>query len=286
MSIAVKLKQRVGVVLAALALVAMSQARAEQPALWQQVASDLPMPYGVLLIDEKLYVSTVPDIVEVGEETGTHHPVKTLAEASPSGLLLDKDRTIVAVENGTGSLIRFNQNFEQLEVLAEGLGDPVTVKRLGNFYYVTDYNFGKGDGRLLRVTPGGATKVYAKLSGPGGFTIDKDEIFVAEFDKGQLVSLQKKGKVRQVVASGLGKPLDIVRLDSGGFIVSDFGGFDGATGRLLHVGENGRVTVLDSSTLGNPAGLLIHGGSLYVTDLIGGRLFKANLYKLLAETNW
>ncbi|WP_416399514.1 hypothetical protein [Allohahella sp. A8] len=43
MSIEVKLKQRIGVVFAALALVAMSQARAEQPELWQQVASDPAM---------------------------------------------------------------------------------------------------------------------------------------------------------------------------------------------------------------------------------------------------
>jgi hypothetical protein len=253
--------------------------------LWREVATELTMPYGVLLVNDETYVSTVPDIVTVDEKTGDVTTVKTLTEASPSGMLLDEDRSIVAVENGTGSLLRFDQDFNLTEVIAQGLGDPVTVKRQGKAYYVSDYNFGTGEGRLLRVDRSSHPKVYAQLSAPGGFHVDEDGIVISEFDTGQLVALTHRGHHKQVIAEGLGRPLDVIALERG-YLVTDFGGFDGTQGRLLHVGSNGRVTVLDDSELGNPAGLKIHGGALYVTDLIGGRLLKANLYQLFSQTEW
>ena len=253
--------------------------------VWQEVTTGLTMPYGVLLVDDKTYVSTVPDIVSVNEQTGDFTTVKTLSEASPSGMLLDEDRSIVAVENGTGALLRFDRNFNQIEVMARGLGDPVTVKRHGRDFYVADYDFGNGEGRLLKIGRSENPKVYAELAAPGGFHVEDDGVVISEFDAGQLVVLMHRGHRKQVIAEGLGRPLDVVALERG-YLVTDFGGFDGTQGRLLHVGKNGRVTVLDDAELGNPAGLKVHGGVVYVTDLIGGRLLKANLYQLFSQAEW
>ncbi len=253
--------------------------------LWQEVATGLAMPYGTLLVEDSTYVSTVPEILSVDEQNGSSTVVATFAEGSPSGMLLDDDRTIVAVENGSGSLLRVDQDFNPIAIIAEGLGDPVTVKRFGKAYYVTDYNFGTGDGRLLRIGPSGQPKVYAKLSAPGSFHIDEGGIVVAEFDSGTLVHITHQGRQKQIIAQDLGNPLDVVAYDDG-YLVSDFGNFDGKKGRLLYVTRSGRVTVLGDGELGNPAGLLVQGGALYVTDLIGGRLLKANLYQLFAQVRW
>jgi hypothetical protein len=175
----------------------------------------------------------------------------------------------------------------QSSVLAEGLGDPITVKETNDAYLVVDYNFGLPNGRLLKIdkkAPSPATpEVLLLLDGPGSFYIDMDNsIYISKFDSGDLVEFNSKTGSQRVVASGLGRPLDVIRVNQDGFLVSDFGGFD-TTGRLLFVSNDGGVAVLNSNSISNPTGLFASGKYVYTADMIGGKLLKIKLENLLCS---
>jgi hypothetical protein len=244
-------------------------AGAESNETWETVAENLQMPYGILVKSQKVYVSTIPSIGIIDEDTGGFDEKTALANGSPAGFIKDKSGFVV-VENGTGRLLSFDRHFVQSSVLAEGLGDPITVKETNDAYLVVDYNFGLPNGRLLKIdkkAPSPATpEVLLLLDGPGSFYIDMDNsIYISKFDSGDLVEFNSK-----------------IRVNQDGFLVSDFGGFD-TTGRLLFVSNDGGVAVLNSNSISNPTGLFASGKYVYTADMIGGKLLKIKLENLLCS---
>ncbi len=254
---------------------------------WDTVSSNLMMPYGILVKSQKVLVSTIPTIGSIDEETGAFYEKTALANGSPAGFIKAENGYVV-VENGTGRLLAFDKNFSDSQVIAEGLGDPITVKETKDAYLVVDYNFGLPNGRLMSISKKSkwpvSPKILLTLDGPGSFYVDKNDlVYISKFDSGDLIEFNLKTKSQRIVATGLGRPLDVVRVNKEGFLVSDFGGFD-TTGRLLFVSNEGAVVTLNSDSIANPTGLFLTEKFVYTTDMTGGKLLKARTFNLLCSS--
>jgi hypothetical protein len=100
-----------------------------------------------------------------------------------------------------------------------------------------------GSGRVLSVDPasGAATTVAAGLTTPMGLTVGvADDVVVAEHDTGWLLSITGDG-VAHVLATGLRKPYAVAVAGDGNYYVTEIGGLDSASGRLVRVTPAGVV---------------------------------------------
>jgi sugar lactone lactonase YvrE len=108
---------------------------------------------------------------------------------------------VVATEYGTGEVVRFSTaDPEGRTTLASGIDGPAGLASQGGDLYVSENHAG----RILKLTPNGATEVLAEdLAGPEGLAIADGLLYVVEASAGRLISIDLETGAAVVVADGL-----------------------------------------------------------------------------------
>jgi len=243
----------------------------------QVIATGLDQPYITELVNTDMIVAVNGAVLKINKKGDTTH-LTDITPGSPSGVL-QAGSDFLSIDNTMGSLSLMTWDGQFIKTVATGLGDPVNLVRRGKEYFVTDYNKGLGNGRLLRVTDDGNVITLpvaaAELGGPSGIVVDDDTFVVTDFDGGRLLRVSDSGEVL-VIATGLGNPVD-VKVYGNGFLVVDFAGGTGEGGRLLYIDSTGLVSTLLDHDLGSPAGIEISGPNAIVSDIMGGQLLQVEL---------
>lgn len=131
--------------------------------------------------------------------------------------------------------------------------------------------------RVTGVLPGGARRSIpaadapspARLSGPSGIAVlPGGDLLVADGGSGRILRFAPEGGFRGVVATGLRRPMSILRLADGRLLVAEVSG--PSVARLTSSGEvEARLAHPEMKT---PVAAVVAGGRLYVADR-GGRIF-------------
>jgi Strictosidine synthase len=167
----------------------------------------------------------------------------------------------------SGRLLRVDSG-GRLQVVAAGIGDAIGLAVDG----AGDLLVGQLEaGRILHVDAdtGRQTTIASGLAGPAGISLDRDgSLLVAEGPAKRVVRVGRDGAVA-AVATGLEFPIYAERAPDGAVFVVDHSEHHGL-GRILRLGDDGRLQTLADRTILAPTSVTFSAGRVYVSSFSRG----------------
>lgn len=253
--------------------------------LTETIADNLKGPYGMFFDSTDLVVTTETDLIKLKLSKPADNnlvDIEVLGElAGGSALGLIKygnEHVILACGPGCPISRLYTRAMDGSETtLFETPNALVEVRAYNEQFVVSDITGNK----LLLISRDGLVNelVSDKLNGPAGIAIDGDNVWVTNFNNGELLRIDGQGHF-EVIATGLGMPVGI-QYDGKDFIIADFAGGEPGAGRVLRVGKDGRKRVIaEGAFIGNPSAIALQGSDIFVSDILSGKIVKINTPRL------
>lgn len=214
-------------------------------------------------------ITTSPTILRTSSSDPSPKPAKcnrstatlfTSGLSYPEGLAWGKDNNLYVADNGSGRILRVNQN-GKAEVFVSGLDNPngLGFDNLGNLYVANQRS-----GIISRIdASANASPFFRGVEQPGGVLVDSsNNLFVGSWGSGYVIMIDQAGSANNII-SDLGRVEAIASNKSGNL----YFGLDVSEGRVIVHNVISRQSKVFVSGLSYVRGLAFdEDGLLYVSN--------------------
>lgn len=199
-------------------------------------------------------------------------------EINTDGILISDQGIIFCTEGWNGSRV-FRIENGTIEVFAQDLNGPIDILQdsEGNFY-VSEWNGGKGDGRISRLSPSGQRSTLANVKpGPGPMAFNSEgDLYVTHNinnGSGYISVISPDGKIQVKTDPLFINPGGIVFDESGAMFVSNFN-----NGNIIRVvdGNTKVLATIPGHSFWKTGHLELIRNQIYVTALQENKIYQVD----------